>query len=88
MSDALKSQEIANEKKGWKGLLIAAVLSVLFLGIFYMAMSNEPDYMPSKQNQSQIHNQASTEHQHEGKTMTDEEMKNMNHAESSSEHAH
>ena len=49
MSDAIKSQEIANEKKGWKGLFIAAVLSVFFLGIFYMAMSNEPDYMPSQQ---------------------------------------
>ena len=88
MSDALKSQEIANEKKGWKGLLIAAVLSVLFLGIFYVAMSNEPDYMPSKQNQSHTHNQASTQPQQNGKTMSDEEMKNMNHAESSSEHAH
>lgn len=56
MSDAIKSQEIANEKKVGKGLFIAAVLSVFFpVGIFYMAMSNEPDYMPSKQNQSQPH---------------------------------
>ena len=88
MSDAIKSQEIANEKKGWKGLFIAAVLSVFFLGIFYMAMSNEPDYMPSKQNQTQPNNQASTEHHHNGKAMSDEEMKQMNHTESSSEHAH
>lgn len=88
MSDAIKSQEIANEKKGWKGLFIAAVLSVFFLGIFYMAMSNEPDYMPSKQNQTQPNNQASTEHQHNDKAMSDEEMKQMNQTESSSEHTH
>ena len=35
---------------GWKGAIIAAVLSVLFLAIFYLAMSNEPGYMPSQQN--------------------------------------
>lgn len=35
---------------GWKGVIIATVLSVLFLVIFYLAMSNEPDYMPSQQN--------------------------------------
>ena len=34
MSNAVESQKVADEKKGWKGLLIAAILSVLFLGIF------------------------------------------------------
>ncbi len=45
------TQAISPEKNiwGWKGALIATVLSVFFLGIFYLAMSNEPDYMPSKQ---------------------------------------
>ena len=57
MSNAVESQKVADEKKGWKGLLIAAILSVLFLGIFYLAMANEPDYMPSQQqkNASQQH---------------------------------
>ncbi|MFW1893894.1 hypothetical protein ACG9WS_19960, partial [Acinetobacter geminorum] len=29
---------------GWKFVLIVGVLSALFLGFFYLAMSNEPDY--------------------------------------------
>ena len=52
MSNAVESQKIADEKKGWKALLVAFILSVLFLGIFYLAMENEPDYMPSKQAES------------------------------------
>ncbi len=83
MSDHVKSQEIANEKKGWKGLAIAAVLSILFLGIFYMAMQNEPDYMPSKQiDQSNVEKHAghgNSTQQHEGMQMTGAEMKNMHH---------
>ncbi|TCM63308.1 hypothetical protein EC844_12133 [Acinetobacter calcoaceticus] len=45
------SPEHSPEKSiwGWKGAIIATVLSVFFLGIFYLAMSNEPDYMPSQQ---------------------------------------
>lgn len=35
---------------GWKALIIACILSVIFLGIFYLAMENDPDYMPSQQN--------------------------------------
>lgn len=34
---------------GWKGVWIAAIFAALFLGLLYLAMSNEPDYMPSKQ---------------------------------------
>ena len=34
---------------GWKGVWIAVILAALFLGILYLAMSNEPDYMPSNQ---------------------------------------
>lgn len=52
MSNAIESQKVADEKKGWKGLLVAAVLSVLFLVIFYLAIENEPDYMPSKQQET------------------------------------
>ncbi len=47
------TQAISPEKNiwGWKGAIIATVLSAFFLGIFYLAMTNEPDYMPSKQQQ-------------------------------------
>lgn len=34
---------------GWKAVLVAVVLSALFLLIFYAAVSSEPDYMPSQQ---------------------------------------
>ena len=34
---------------GWKAPIIAFILSVFFLGFFYLAVSNEPDYMPSQQ---------------------------------------
>ena len=37
---------------GWKALIIAAILSAIFLLIFYVAISNEPDYMPSQQNKT------------------------------------
>ena len=85
MSDVIKSQELANEKKGWKGLLVAVILSVFFLGFFYLAVSNEPDYMPSQKNKQHDAEQSTATHQHDGKAMTNEAMQ---HAESSSEHAH
>lgn len=34
---------------GWKALIIFCILSVLFMGFFWLAVSNEPDYMPSQQ---------------------------------------
>ena len=34
---------------GWKGVIIACILGALFMGFFWLAMSNEPDYMPSQQ---------------------------------------
>lgn len=37
---------------GWKALIIAFILSVFFLGFFYLAVSNEPDYMPSQKQQN------------------------------------
>lgn len=33
---------------GWKLLIVASILSVLFMIIFYLAINNEPDYMPSQ----------------------------------------
>ena len=49
MSNAVESQKVADEKKGWKGLLIAAILSVLFLGIFYLAMASQQQKNASQQ---------------------------------------
>ena len=34
---------------GWKALIIFCILGALFLGIFWLAVNNEPDYMPSQQ---------------------------------------
>src|SRR5574344_482111 len=46
------SNETSPEKSpwGWKALIIAFILSGFFLGFFYLAVTNEPDYMPSQQN--------------------------------------
>ncbi len=46
------SNEVSPEKSawGWKALIIAFILSAFFLGFFYLAVTNEPDYMPSQQN--------------------------------------
>lgn len=32
---------------GWKALIIAIILSFFFMLFFYLAMTNEADYMPS-----------------------------------------
>lgn len=45
----MSTQDTPSSKSGWKALAIAFVLSVLFLGLFYLAVTNEPDYMPSQQ---------------------------------------
>ena len=40
---------------GWKALIIATILSIIFLVVFYLAMQNEPDYMPGAQRKAQQH---------------------------------
>ncbi len=37
---------------GWKALIIAFIFSFFFLGFFYLAVTNEPDYMPSQKQQN------------------------------------
>lgn len=37
---------------GWKALIIFCILGGLFMFIFWLAISNEPDYMPSQQNKN------------------------------------
>lgn len=34
---------------GWKALVITCILSFIFMVIFYLAINNEPDYMPMNQ---------------------------------------
>ena len=45
----MSTQDTPSSKSGWKALAVAFVLAALFLGIFYLAVTNEPDYMPSHQ---------------------------------------
>lgn len=44
-------ENISPEKSpwGWKAVIIFSIGGVLFLALFYLAMENEPDYMPSNQ---------------------------------------
>jgi hypothetical protein len=37
---------------GWKALIITCILSFIFMVIFYLAINNEPDYMPMNQKSS------------------------------------
>ena len=51
---------------GWKALIIAFVLSMLFMGFFYLAVNNEPDYMPSQKRKAAQENVApATAEQHQ-----------------------
>lgn len=45
------SEKLSPEKSvwGWKLLIVAFILSLIFMGVFYLAVNNEPDYMPSQQ---------------------------------------
>ena len=81
---------------GWKALIIAFILSGIFLGIFYLAITNEPDYMPSQQTQqnSQQHafkNAPAMSEQAMAKAHATADEHGMNadeHAKMSSEHGH
>ena len=55
MSNQPSSQKNSNEETvlGWKFVIIVGVLSTIFLSFFYLAMSQEPDYMPSAQRKAQ-----------------------------------
>lgn len=58
-------EKLSPEKSfwGWKLLAISIVLSCIFMWIFYLAITNEPDYMPSQQNKAaQQHNMAEMNH--------------------------
>lgn len=41
---------------GWKLLIVACILSFIFMSIFYLAVTNDPEYMPNhKQKYTQEH---------------------------------
>jgi len=78
---------------GWKALIIACILGAFFMGFFYLAVSNEPDYMPS-QKQKQVHSAhqaaapAASEPTAAEMNMTEEEHAAMTEAEKSADHEH
>ncbi|PWB15432.1 MULTISPECIES: hypothetical protein [Acinetobacter] len=49
---------------GWKALIIATILSIIFLVVFYLAMQNEPDYMPGKQREARAAQASSAAAEH------------------------
>ncbi len=50
---------------GWKALIIATILSIIFLVIFYLAMQHEPDYMPGKQREARAAQASSAPVEHQ-----------------------
>lgn len=73
--DILMSGKNSSESAilGWKFVLIVGVLSAIFLGFFYLAMSNEPDYMPGAQRKAQQH-----EMQQKAEKLTDQQTQHDN----------
>ncbi|MCH7336554.1 hypothetical protein [Acinetobacter sp. NIPH 2699] len=54
MSKQPSPQKDSNETAlGWKFVIIVGVLSTIFLSFFYLAMTQEPDYMPGAQRKAQ-----------------------------------
>lgn len=71
---------VSPKKPFWrsKAVIFATIFSLLFLGLFYLAVSNEPDYMPSQKNkQHSMQNMDHSSNTQSDMKMTDEEMKNM-----------
>lgn len=70
---------------GWKFVLIVGVLSAIFLGFFYLAMSNEPDYMPGAKRKAQQHEmqqkvEKSTDQQSQHDNMPEMDMQEHQHS--------
>jgi hypothetical protein len=88
------SNEISPEKSawGWKALIIAFILSAFFLGFFYLAVSSEPDYMPSQQNkqntqQHAFKNAPAMSEEALAKAQADKQARAEQHAMSAEQHA-
>jgi hypothetical protein len=73
-----------------KAVIFATIFSCLFLLFFYMAVSNEPDYMPSQQNKPTTRPTAHTqsEQSNHDMQMPDQQIKNMPHNDSHTESSH
>ncbi|AXQ22576.1 hypothetical protein BEN71_11045 [Acinetobacter wuhouensis] len=61
----MKNNHTSNDSEsttlGWKFIAIVAVLTSVFFTFLYLAMSSEPDYMPSqKQKVTNEHKQVTT----------------------------
>lgn len=70
---------------GWKALIIATILSIIFLVVFYLAMQNEPDYMPGKQREARAAQASSAPAEHT-MDMSAEEHAAMNESSASTAH--
>jgi len=53
---------------GWKFVIIVGVLSTIFLSFFYLAMTQEPDYMPGAQRKAQQQEQQEQQHTQQSAT--------------------
>jgi hypothetical protein len=65
------SNQVSGGLISWKGVIIAAIITVCFFGLFYLAMKTDPDYMPSQQHKKMQHSQTessdvTTTHSHHG----------------------
>ncbi|WP_213032977.1 hypothetical protein [Acinetobacter silvestris] len=58
MTISKSTEKLSPEQSGWgwKALIVACILSFIFMLFFYLAISNDPEYMPShKQAYTQQH---------------------------------
>ncbi|WP_313034756.1 hypothetical protein [Acinetobacter sp.] len=82
-----------SSKAGWKAVALAIFIGLVFLGFFYMAVTNEPDYMPSqKRKQAQSTQQtvapAASEPSAAEMNMSEEEHAQMTDQHTSATHGH
>lgn len=63
---------------GWKALIIATILSIIFLVVFYLAMQNEPDYMPGKQREARAAQASSAPAEHTMDMSAESDAQHMN----------
>lgn len=49
MSKSSSGNDSESTTLGWKFVFIVAVITTIFFTFLYLAMSSEPDYMPSQQ---------------------------------------
>ena len=61
MKNTPSSDDLESTALSWKFIVIVGILTSIFFTFLYLAMSSEPDYMPSqKQKQTSIQHKNST----------------------------